>query len=339
MELWYAPWRVDCGKCGVRVEAVPWAHHDSRFTEAFEEMAAYLAQVTDQTQVSRMLGISWETVGGIVRRIVARRLDRDRFDGLVRIGVDEFSYRKRHHYLTIVVDHDRRRVVWAGEGRSAKTLGEFFELLGESGREQIDLVTIDMAGGYMKAVKESLPNAKIVFDRFHVERLASDAVDAVRRELVRNLGPEEGKGIKGMRWVLLKHPDKLRPADQQKLSDLRRWNAKLFRAWELKEGLAEVLEHCHRKEAGPMLDQWLGWAARSRLPAFIKLGRTIRKHRDGVLRYIETLMTNGLTEGFNNRLRMIARRAYGFHSPSALIAMLFLCCGGIDVHPPLPTAT
>ena len=132
MPAWlrYAPWRVSCRRCrGVKVEQVPWASGSSVFTSGFEELAAYLAQVTDRTAVSRLLGISWVTVGSIVERVVARRLDGARFAKLRRIGVDEFSYRKRHRYLTIVVDHDERRVVWAGRGRSAETLGAFFEQL------------------------------------------------------------------------------------------------------------------------------------------------------------------------------------------------------------------
>ena len=127
MPAWlrYAPWRVSCRRCrGVKVEQVPWASGSSVFTSGFEELAAYLAQVTDRTAVSRLLGISWVTVGSIVERVVARRLDGARFAKLRRIGIDEFSYRKRHRYLTIVVDHDERRVVWAGRGRSAETLGE-----------------------------------------------------------------------------------------------------------------------------------------------------------------------------------------------------------------------
>ena len=118
--LRYAPWRVSCERCGVRVEQVPWAAHGSAFTAPLEELTAYLAQATDRTTTSRLVGISWPAVGGIVKRVVARRLDSTRLAGLRRIGIDEFSYRKRHHYLTVVVDHDRRRVVWAGPGAAPR---------------------------------------------------------------------------------------------------------------------------------------------------------------------------------------------------------------------------
>ena len=209
--LQYAPWRVSCRQCGVRVERVPWAAGNSVFTAAFEELAAYLAQVTDRTTVSRTLGISWQAVGSIVERIVSRRLDPERLAGLRRIGVDEFSYRKRHHYLTVVVDHDKRRVVWAGKGRSAETLEKFFDLLGPSGCERIVLVTADLASSWQKALRAKVPHAEVVFDRFHVERLAADAVDEVRRAEQRRLGAKAAKTLKGSRFCLLKHPARLKP--------------------------------------------------------------------------------------------------------------------------------
>ena len=336
VDLLYEPWRVDCEHCGVRVEQVPWAAHGSRFTRDFEEMAAYLAQVTDQTQVSRLLGIAWQTVGSIVERVVADRLDSDRLGGLRRIGVDEFSYRKRHRYLTLVVDHDRRRVVWAAEGRSAETLKKFFDLLGPEGCAEIEMATIDMAAGYIKAIEESLPQAQIVFDRFHVERLASDALDEVRRAMVREVqGTAEGKAIKGLRFLLLKNPGNLSSEQEQRLSDVQRTNQRLYRAYLLKETLAEALEQEDVDLAREQLRDWLSWASRSRLKPFVKTARTIRKHFDGILAYVQTRLTNGLTEGINNKLRVIARRAYGFHSPQPLIAMLLLTCGGIKLEPPL----
>jgi transposase len=118
--LEYAPRRVQCPSCGVKVELLPWARPESRFTRPFEELAAYLAQITNKTEASRIMGISWRTVGNIVARVVADRLDPKRLDGLTRIGADEFSYRKRHHYITTVVDHVRKRIVWASEGKDPR---------------------------------------------------------------------------------------------------------------------------------------------------------------------------------------------------------------------------
>ena len=176
---------------------------NSAFTAPLEELMAYLARVTDRTTVSRLLGISWPAVGGVVERVVARRLNPGQLSGLRRIGIDEFAYRKRHHYLTVVVDHDTRRVVWAGQGRSAQTLDAFFELLGPSGCERIVLVTTDLAASWQKALRAWVPHARVVFDRFHVERLASDAVDEVRRAEQRRVGAKAAKPLKGTRFCLL----------------------------------------------------------------------------------------------------------------------------------------
>lgn len=334
----YAPRRVTCPDCGVCTEQVPWARHCSRFTLGLEELVAFLAQQMDKTAVTRLLGLSWRAVGSIIWRIVNERLDEARFEGLRVIGADEFSYRKRHRYLTVVVDHERRRVIWVSRGRGADALQGLFKRLGQSGRELIETVTIDMAGGYIKAVEENLPNAEIVFDRFHVQQLASNAVDEVRREEVRNLeDSEEAQFVKGSRYALLKSPWNLTRQQKQQLSEIQRNNARLYRARLLNDVLADALEYRQPKRARQALDEWLAWASRSKLKPFIKLGRTIRKHKDRILAYIKERYTNAIVEGMNNRIRVIARRAYGFHSAEALESMIFLCLGGIKLNPPLPT--
>ena len=256
------------------------------------------------------------------------------------IGIDEFSYRKHHRYLTTVVDHDRRRVVWAAPGKSADTLKSFFEELGEDGCARIEAVTMDMSKAYIKAVRESVPHAQIIFDRFHVQRLASDALDEVRRAQVRFVGlSEKGRAIKHSRFALLKNPWNLTRKEKEKLSDLQRTNAPLYRAYLLKETLAQALDYKQPGHARRALEDWLAWASRSKLKPFVKAARTIRKHFDGIVAYFQERLTNGIVEGFNNKLRMIARRAFGFHSSPPLIAMLYLCCGGIQLDPPLPEPT
>ena len=228
------------------------------------------------------------------------------------ISVDEFSYRKRHHYLTVVVDHDTRRVVWAGKGRSAETLSAFFDLLGPSGCERIALVTVDLAASWQKALRARVPHARVVFDRFHVERLASDAVDEVRRAEQRRVGAKAAKALKGTRFCLLKHPARLKPGEKRRLETLRRQNRALDRAYQLKE--------------------YLAWAARSRLGPFVRLARTVGKHAAGILAYLDTRMTNGPVEGINNKLRVIARRPYGFHPHGALIWLSSNGCGWVEAR-------
>ncbi|HKI85521.1 MAG TPA: ISL3 family transposase [Thermoanaerobaculia bacterium] len=333
--LQYAPWRVRCPECGVRTEKVSWARHKSGFTRSFEENVAYLAQTTDKSTVQRVMGINWRTVGAIIERVVGDRLDAERFDDLRTIGVDEFSYRKRHRYLTVVTDHERRRVVWASEGRSSETFGKFFHELGTDRCARIETVTLDMAAGFIKALQEHVPRAEIVFDRFHVQRLVTDAVDEVRRAEVRRAG-DEAQFIKGSRFALLKNPWNLTRRERTTLATVQRTNRRLYRAYLLKESLARALDYRQPGRAWRALNEWLVWALRSRLKPMVKAAKTIKKYREGILAYVRTRLTNGLVEGFNNRLRTIARRAFGFHSPEALISMLFLCCGGVELKPSLP---
>ncbi len=334
--------RVTCARCGGRPrnELVPWAAAGTTFTHRMEELAAFLARQTDITSVTRLLGMAWRTVGRIVRRVGEARLDPDRWKGLTRIGVDEFSYRKRHRYLTVVLDHDTGKVVWAAKGKNAETLCTFFDLIGPEQCAGIQLVTIDMSAAYEKAITERLPNATIIFDRFHVQQLSTNAVDAVRRDQqreLRNAGdPDEATVTKGTRFVLLKNPWNLTLEQGRKLSAVLRNNVQLFRAYLLNQTLAGALDYRQPKRARRALDDWLSWACRSKLAPFVKVSRTIRAKKEGVLAYIRERLTNGIVEGTNNRLRMIARRAFGFHSPDALISMLYLCCGGIELHPPLP---
>jgi len=335
--LRYQARRVFCHSCeGVRVEKVAWARHGSRFTSAFEEMVAYLAQSTDRTKVTKLLGLSWSAVGSIVARVIADRLQADRFDNLTAIGIDEFSYRKHHNYLTVVVDHVQQRVVWAGEGKGAEALNTFCDLVGEERLAKIELATIDMAGGYKKALNDRLPHAEIVHDLFHVLKLAGDAVDEVRRDEVRESSGEQARMLKKSRYPLLRSPATLTDKDRAKLQQVRKASVRLTRAYELKEMLAELLQVPDLELASSLLESWSDWAQRSRLSPFVKLAQTIRTHAQGILGYVKTLHTNGLVEGFNNRMRMIARRAFGFHSPKPLIAMLYLNCGGIQLNPQLP---
>lgn len=335
--LQYKVRRVNCRRCGVRVERVPWAAHNSRFTLSLEELGAFLARVSDKTTASNMLGVTWRSIGGMVKRVVGDLLDPHRLDGLKRIGIDEFSYRKHHRYITVIVDHDTGRVVWAAKGKSSDTLHQFFDELGPKRVSKLKTITIDMSAAYKSAIKERAPHVEVIFDRFHVQRLAHDALDEIRRELWRTLrGSDQAKAVKGSRFSMQRREHNQTDKDRTRLSDIQRAHKPLFRAYLLKETLAEALDIDDPDEADRELDGWLSWASRSRLRPFVKVARTIREHRDGIRAYLRERLTNGIVEGINNKLRAIARRAFGFHSPEALIAMLFLCCSGIVLDPPLP---
>jgi transposase len=328
--------RLRCSDCGVHLEAVPWARHGAHHPRDVEDVVAWLAQQMAKTPIAGLLRVGWDTVGKIVARVVADHIDERRLEGLVAIGVDEISYRRGQRYLTTVVDHQTGGIVWASPGRNAQTLQAFFDLLGDR-KHSIRAVSIDMSGGYQQAIQASIPQADICFDPFHVVRLGQRAVDQVRRDEWnahdRSHTPA-GKWIKGTRWSLLKSPEKQTIDQLAKLDEVQQANKPLYRAFLLKEEL-RLLYHLDDPTLAPAhLDAWLTWASRSRLEPFIKLARTIRRYRDGILNAIRLGLNNGRLEGLNSRIRLISHRSFGFHSPAPLIALIYLCCTGIVI--PLP---
>jgi len=328
--------RLWCRTCGAQFEAVPWARPGSRYTRDFEDVVAWLAQQMAKTPIAGLLRIGWDTVGRIVERVLADHLDEARLEGLVCIGVDEISYRRHHRYLTSVVDHRGGAIVWCAAGRNAATLRAFFDELGER-KQSIRAISIDMSGGYEKAIREALPAAEIAFDPFHVVRLAQRAVDQVRRDEwnahERSHTPS-GRWIKGTRWSLLKAPATQTIDQLALLGEVQQANKALYRAFLLKEELRLLYQLDDPRLAPAHLDAWLAWASRSRLTPFIKLARTIRRHRPGILAAIRLGLTNGRLEGLNSRIRLISHRSFGFHSAGPLIALVYLCCAGITIDLP-----
>lgn len=334
LDLRYRLRRVDCKRCGVVVELVPWAEHNSWFTVDFEDMTAYLGQHCAKAVVAAMMRVSWRTVGAIIKRVVARRGAKDLLDGLTHIGVDELSYRRHHEYITVVLDHRAGRVVWAARGKSADTLRGFFSDLGAERCAKLQAITIDMSPAYVAAVTEAAPQAKIVFDKFHVQRLGQDALDQVRRAEARKAQDSaERTALKYSRFALQKNPWNLSVREHEKVSQVQRTSQPLYRAYLLKETLADILTRRQPNVARCKLEEWIDWATRSRLAPFVRVARTIRKHLEGIIAYVATGLTNARSEGLNGKVRTITRRSYGFHSASSLIAMLFLCCSGIALLP------
>ncbi len=330
--------RVKCRRHGVVVCAVPWARHRSKFTRDFEDQAAWLAVNTSKSAVAELMRIAWRTVGGICERVASEaQRQADLLDGLTRIGIDEISHRKGQRYLTVVVDHDTGRLVWAAAGRDRKTVESFFDQLGEERCKQITLVSCDMAGWISGPVADRVPGAVRCVDPFHVVMLATDALDEIRREVwneARKAGEvTAAKDLKGARYALWKNPENLTDRQTAKLASIQKTNARLYRAYLLKEQLRQIYR-LDPEAAIRLLDEWIAWARRCRLEPFVKLARTITKQRAGIVAAIEHGLSNARVEAINTQIRMITRRAYGLHSPAALIALAMLSLAGLC--PPLP---
>jgi len=328
--------RLYCPGCGDLPEHVEWARGGARYTRDFDDLTAWLAQQMNQTQVTRLMRVGWETVGNILARVVAEKLPSGRLNGLALIGVDEVGYGADHRFLTSVVNHESGAIVWATEGRNAASLQGFFDQLTDEQKASIRAVSIDMSAGYEKAIRASIPDAEIAFDPFHVVKLGGEAADKVRREEYNAHGRSssgEGKWIKGARYSLLKDPASQSPKQLLKLAEVVLTNRRMYRAF-LLYGELRYVYRLPYEEAVERLDTWLAWASRSRLKPFVKLARTIRKHKQGVLAALKLGLSNGRLEALNSKVKLLSHRAYGFHSANALIAMIYLCCAGIQIALP-----
>jgi len=297
-----------------------------------------LAVHCSKTAVAELMGVAWRTVGGILERVAGEASQQvDLLDGLRRIGIDEISHRRGRLYLTVVVDHDTGRLVWAAPGRDRRTVEAFLDELGEERCKEVELVSCDMAAWIAAPLADRLPGAVRCVDPFHVVMLASDALDEIRREVwneARRSGQHgAARGLKGARFALWKNPEDLTQQQTRRLAEIQKTNEPLYPAYLLKEQLRQIYREPPDAATG-LLDSWLAWARRCRLKPFVKLAKTITQQRAGIQAAIEHGLSNARVEAINTQIRLLTRRAFGFHSPDALIALAMLSLA--DLCPPLP---
>jgi transposase len=330
--------RVNCTEHGVVVAAVPWARHDSSFTRSFEDQVAWLTVHTSKTAVSELMRIAWRSVGWICQRVAAEaQAQRDLLSGLERIGFDEIAIRKGQRYLTVVVDHDTGKLVWAHPGRDRKTTETFLDLLGHERCQKLKLISCDDADWITRPVTERCPNAIVCLDPFHIVKSTTDALDNVRREVwndARRQGQTQlARELKGARFALWKNPENLTERQQLKLARIQKLNQRLYRAYLLCQQLRQIYR-VNADHALLLLDAWLKWARRSRLEPFVKVARRITEQRHMVQAAITNKLSNAAVEQVNTQIRLITRRGFGYHSPRAVIALAMLSLAGLC--PPLP---
>jgi transposase len=317
--LVYAMRRVDCPRCGVTVEAVPWASGKMQTTYALTWFLASWARVLSWKETARRFRTSWDTVYRSVEHAVRWGLEHRNLDGVRSIGVDELSWKVGQKYLTLVyqIDLGCRRLLWIGENRTAKTFNRFFDMLGEERSKAIEFIASDMWKAFLSVVAKRASGAVHVLDRFHVSQLLSKAVDTVRRQEVRQLrAAGRHPWLTKTRWLLLKLKRNLTRRERPRLRDLVSINLKTVRAYLLKEQFQHFWKYASPTWAGKFLDQWTTMAMRSRLEPFKVFARTLRRHRPLLLNWFRArhAFAAGATEGFNNKARITTRKAYGFRT-------------------------
>lgn len=366
--------RLRCPEHGVLVEGVPFARDGARFTRDFEDLVAWLATKTDKTATCRLTRIDWQTIGRIIERVGGELFDDDRLNDLFEISIDEVAWRKGHRYLTLVGDHRRRCVVWGCEGKGQAAADRFFAALdpdtrldadherdaeaseiGAKAHEdtpaqqdqpkigqragQLRAVSMDMGEGYATSVRRHAPQAVICIDNYHVVQLATKALDEVRREhwneLRRTGDRDAAKQFKDNRWSLLKNPADLTDRQADTLATLQAAGGKIPRAWAMKEMVRAIFAPGLTVDTvAELINRLLARLSRSRLKPFVRLGRTIRKHRHGILAARRLKLSNARAEALNNKAKPIVRRAYGFHSANAALALTHLTRGPVTLTLP-----
>jgi transposase len=332
--------RLSCPRCGVvNEEELGFARRGSRFTRAFEDTCAWLARAAAKRVVAELLRIDWATVGRIIDRVVTEYRERagDGLDGLRRIGIDEVAYRKGHHYLLVVVDHDRGRVVWCAQGRSQAVVRQFFRDLGSDRTARLEAVSLDMSRAFNQVVGEAAPQAAICTDPFHLAAHAHFALDRVRAaewQALRQNDPDQARWLKSTRWAVRRGPQLRTPADGDLLAQLAQANLGTYHAWLLCEQLRAVWQ-ADAGTAAALLDDWCTAAHTSGLPPFVRVAAMVRRWRERILNSIHLGLSNARVEALNSSIRLLSHRSRGFRRVDHLISLIHLVCGRIPIQ--LPT--
>lgn len=330
--------RIQCPTHGVKQVRMPWAEPRARFTMLMERLVIdVIQQCSTLSGACRILRITWDEAWGVMTRAVARGRARKVARPIRYVGVDEKSFRKgQQHYHTVVCDLERGTVEHVAEDRRVESLASFFAALTPAHRDAIDAVAMDMWDPYIRATREGLPAGaqRIVFDRFHIMREMTTAVDIVRKQEHRTLRRAAGDSVlTGSKYLWLYSQERLPAKHRDRFATLQALNLKVGRAWAIKEALRTLWTYKRVASATRFFQRWFHWARCSRLEPVRKAAATLKRHADGILRYCRHPITNGVTEGLNGKIMTIKRKACGFRNPQNFQTAIYFHCGGLDLYP------
>ena len=305
--------RVDCPDCGVHREKLSWLDPCQRQTVRYEKYVALLCGVLPALDVAELEGLDKSTVYRLDKKWLRRRFDRRMIETVRHLGIDEIAIKKGHCYATVFYDLETRKVLGLRKTRRERAVGGFFRSMGRSWCRKVEAVCMDLWRAFHNAVRRHLPNAVIVFDKFHVFTYLSKAIDDVRKDEQKQADKAGRILLKGARWLLLKNHVNLRRKQKQRLRELLELNENLLTAHLLKEEFAAFYQCQNAAQATLFLEQWISACQESGLKPFLKFAKQIERWKDGLLAYFQFPITNGVSEGINNKIKVLKRRAYGFH--------------------------
>lgn len=330
----YALRRVNCPRCGVKVEKVPWADGKSTMTKTYMQFLATWARRLSWKETAVAFRTTWEKVFRSVEWMVQWGLQHRDLSNVLSIGVDEVLWQRGHKYLTVVyqIDTECKRLLWVGKDRTIRTLLRFFRMFGKERSARLLFICSDMWKPYLKVIARKAGQAIHVLDRFHIAMHMNKAIDEVRAKESREL---KAKGLNPIlthsRWCLLKRPENLTARQEVKLSDLLRYNLKAVRSYLLKEDFQFFWDYISPFWAGEFLDLWCKRVMRSRIEPMKKVARMLRSHRELLLNWFRARKTisSGVMEGFNNKLKLTTRKSYGFRTFRAVEVALYHTLGAL----------
>jgi len=308
--------RVECGACGKRMESVSWLDRYSRMTRRLAEAVTQACRRLPTLHVAELFGLHWDSVRLLERRALQAALEKLPKAQPKRLVMDEFALFKGHRYASVVLDADTRRVLWIGEGRSRAAIRPFFEELGPEGCARIEAVAMDMNTAFDLEVRQHCPQARVVYDLFHVvAKYGREVIDRVRVDEANRLRHDKParKVIKQARWLLLRNPENLKREEQQlRLQDLLAANQSLMTVYLMKAELKTLWSPTTAWGWRSAWKQWLRLAGESEIPALKQFAKRLRGYWRGILSRVRWPMHTGQLEGINNRIKVIKRMAYGY---------------------------
>lgn len=324
--------RISCS-CGYRgIEQIPICGKYSRCTYRLEKHVVMLCQVMTIKDAAKETGLDWITVKNIDKNEAKKYVESLDKANPTQIGIDEIAYTKGHNYLTVVRDVEKKKVIWVGKGRKKEDIGEFFRKLGEERSKRIELAVMDMWDPYIASVKEST-NAEIVFDKFHVAKKINEALDNVRKREFAESNEEDKKLMKKKRFLILKKNENLEDEKKEELNELMDKNKNLYAAYLLKEHILDIMNDKRPDVALRRCGVWFKNVLNSGIKELVKVSNTMKAYWYGIENYFKYQITNAGSEGFNNKINVIKRRAYGFRDLEYFTYKIIQLCGNSSKNP------
>lgn len=329
--------RVNCPTCGVKVERVPWGEGKCSMTAEYSWFLAAWARRMSWKEVAVAFHVSWDRVYEAVKQAVSWGLAQRDLEGIEAIGVDEVQWQRGHKYQTVVyqLDEGCKRLLWIGPDRTTKTLLRFFRFLGKERSSALQFICSDMWQAYLKVIAKKAGQAVHVLDRFHIMQRMGQAINDVRAAEVKQLKRDGYEPVlKGARWLLLKRPENLTDKQAIKLQEILQYNLQSVRSHLMKEDFQLFWEYHSPAWAGKFLDQWCTRAMRSKIAPMKKVARMLRSKRELVLNWFraEGKLSAGIVEGFNNKLKLITRKSYGFRTQDTYETALYHNLGALPIR-------